>query len=340
MLTLGIETSCDETSCSVVFSGHQILSNLVASQDIHNTYGGVVPELASRAHLDVLPNLLLQTLKEAEVSLQSIDLIAVANTPGLMGALSVGVNVARGLSVGTKKPVIGVNHVEAHIYAAYMSSQGLSFPALGLVVSGAHTALFHMESPTTYQLIGSSRDDALGEVFDKVARFLGLPYPGGALLEHCALKGNENAFPFPSSNLPNYDLSFSGLKTAVLYAIKGKNSDLKTPFPQISEKLKNDLAASFQKAACLTITKKISSIIKRFSYKSVLVGGGVANNQYLRHMLAQVCDTPLFFPPPKLCSDNAAMIAGLGTQLFLENKINALTPCTRHRWENISLPSL
>lgn len=337
MLTLGLESSCDETACAIVKSGKHILSNVISSQDIHTSYGGVVPELASRAHLAIFPSLLSETLQQANITLSDIQLLAVSNTPGLIGSLSVGVNFARGLASGAKKNIIGVNHVEAHIYASFMEAhQEVSFPALGIVVSGAHTALFYLSSPTSYRLIGKTRDDALGEVFDKVARFLGFSYPGGAQIESAAFYGNSEAYTFPSSNLPGYDLSFSGLKTAVLYAIKGNNSNLKTPFPILHETMKNDLAASFQKAACLTITQKIPSIIKNFSCKSVLVGGGVANNRYLRRALLQVCDdVPLYFPSPRLCTDNAAMIAGLGTQLFLEKKINTLTPRARHQWENI-----
>ena len=335
MLTLGLESSCDETSCALVKDG-KILANRVASQDIHAFYGGVIPELASRSHLQVFPKLLTAAVQDVGISLEDVELIAVANTPGLIGALSVGVNFAKGLSSGLKKPLIGVNHVEAHLYAACMETSSIRFPALGLAVSGSHTSLFLMPNATTFLLIGKTRDDAIGETFDKVARFLGLPYPGGQKLEELAQKGDAEAFPFSPAKVPGNDLSFSGLKTAVLYALKGNNSSAKPPFPEISEAQKQNIAASFQKAAFMTIAQKLPNIVKAFSCKSLIVGGGVANNRFFRSLLNQTCSLPTYFPSSQLCSDNAAMIAGLGERLFCcqTHTSKEVIPCARYQWES------
>lgn len=339
MFTIGLESSCDETACAVL-KDQKILSNIVASQTIHASYGGVIPELASRAHLHSFPEIVLNALDTAGISLEDIDLIAVTQTPGLIGALSVGVNFARGLSIGAKKQLIGVNHVEAHVYAATLSTQeSIPFPALGLAVSGAHTTAFLMKDPLSYQLIGQSLDDAIGETFDKVARFLGLPYPGGRLLEELALKGDPDAFPFHAARVTGHNFSFSGLKTAVLYAIKGKNSSHATPLPELSGEEKSNLSASFQRAAFATIAQKIPTIVKEFSCKAILIGGGVANNRYFRNLLAQTTSLPLYFASPELCSDNAAMIAALGQDLFKTGKSSTnISPCARYHWQP-ALPS-
>ncbi|WP_108897113.1 tRNA (adenosine(37)-N6)-threonylcarbamoyltransferase complex transferase subunit TsaD [Chlamydia serpentis] len=337
MLTLGLESSCDETACAIVNDDKQILANIIASQDIHTSYGGVVPELASRAHLDTFPKVINKALEQANLSIKDVDLIAVTQTPGLIGSLSIGVHFAKGLAISTRKPLIGVNHVEAHLYAAYMAAQDVLFPALGLVASGAHTAAFLVENPTSYKLIGKSRDDAMGETFDKVGRFLGLPYPAGPLVEKLALEGSENAYSFSPAKVPNYDFSFSGLKTAVLYAIKGNNTNPRSPVPEISQEKQKDIAASFQKAACTTIAQKLPTIIKEFSCQSVLVGGGVAINNYFRSAIKATCNLPLYFPPAKLCSDNAAMIAGLGIESFKKNSsISDIHLCARYQWESVS----
>ncbi len=337
MLTLGLESSCDETACAIVNGDKQILANIIASQDIHASYGGVVPELASRAHLATFPKVINKALEQANLSIKDMDLIAVTQTPGLLGSLSVGVHFGKGIAIGAKKPLIGVNHVEAHLYAAYMAAQNVQFPALGLVASGAHTAAFLIENPTSYKLIGKTRDDAIGETFDKVGRFLGLPYPGGPLVEKLALEGFENGYLFSPAKVPNYDFSFSGLKTAVLYAIKGKNSSPRSPIPKISLEKQRDIAASFQKAACTTIAEKLPAIIKEFSCQSVLIGGGVAINAYFRSAIQAACDLPLYFPPAKLCSDNAAMIAGLGGESFQKNSnLLEIRICARCQWESVS----
>lgn len=335
MLTLGLESSCDETSCSLVQNG-KILANKIASQDIHASYGGVIPELASRAHLQTFPELLTAATQSAGVSLEDIELISVANTPGLIGALSIGVNFAKGLASGLKRPLIGVNHVEAHLYAACMEAPATQFPALGLAISGAHTSLFLMPDATTFLLIGKTRDDAIGETFDKVARFLGLPYPGGQKLEELAREGDADAFAFSPARVSGYDFSFSGLKTAVLYALKGNNSSAKAPFPEVSETQKRNIAASFQKAVFMTIAQKLPDIVKAFSCESLIVGGGVANNSYFRRLLNQICSLPIYFPSSQLCSDNAAMIGGLGERLFCNRThvSKEVIPCARYQWES------
>ena len=341
MLTLGLESSCDETSCSIIDGETKILANIIASQEEHASYGGVVPEIASRAHLQAFPRVVRIAMEESQVSWTDVDLLAVTTTPGLIGSLSIGVNFAKGLALGANKPLIGVNHVEAHLYAVYMESAQVEFPALGLVVSGAHTAMFFMEDPLTYRLIGKTRDDALGETFDKVARFLGLPYPGGALIEKLARHGSETAYAFSPAHVEGYDLSFSGLKTAVLYAIKGKNSSSRTPLPELSQEQKSDIAASFQRTAFTTIAQKLPTIIKTFSCRSLLLGGGVANNSFFRELLSATLDVPVYFPTPQLCTDNAAMIAGLGRELFLANKTRLeVSPCARYHWESVLDSSL
>lgn len=339
MLVLGLESSCDETSCAVVENYVHILSNKIASQEIHSYYGGVVPELASRCHLETFPKLLKSTLKEADISLNDLTAISVTSSPGLIGSLSVGVNFAKGLCTGLKLPLIGVNHVNAHLYAAFMNNPyAIQFPSLGIVVSGAHTSIFSVNSFSNIKLIGKTRDDAIGEVFDKVARLLNFPYPGGKYIEELAKTGNSEEYNFKGGIIKNspYDLSFSGLKTAVLYAIKGKNSSMHPPFPELTEEKKRNLSASFQKAVFFSLVRKISYILKASSYKSILVGGGVASNKYFQNLLKTNFEYPVFFPKPQLCTDNAAMIAGLGSILFNSyNKKEKVEPCSCAFWENV-----
>lgn len=338
MLVLGLESSCDETGCAIVKDGIHILSNKIASQEIHHLYGGVVPELASRSHLETFPELLRSALKEARISFKDLTAVSVASSPGLMGSLSVGVNFAKGLCAGTKLPLIGVNHVNAHLYAAFMTHpRRVQFPALGLVISGAHTSIFSINSFSRITLIGKTRDDALGEAFDKVARLLGFPYPGGKHIEQLAKEGNSDAYNFkqPFIKEAPYDLSFSGLKTSVLYSIKGKNFSMKSPLPELSEETKKNLAASFQKTAFFSLVKKISVILQASSYKSILVGGGVASNKYLQNLLKATFTCPIFFPESHLCTDNGAMIAGLGSVFFdFYKKEEKIKPCSYASWEN------
>lgn len=316
MITLGLETTCDETACGVVKDGKEILSNVIASQSIHREFGGVFPEMASREHVNLLIPVIEESLQQAKISLNEVDLIAVASHPGLMGSLLVGTTAAKALSYGLNKPIISVNHIQAHLYAATMELKNPPFPAIGLILSGGHTSLVYMKNPFEYEHLGSTLDDAIGEAFDKVARLLDLPYPGGPEIEKLAKKGSYT-YPFrPCSTKDPYAFSFSGLKTKVLYTLKGQDSQStpkKTPN-------KADIAHSFQKAAIDTILQKIQYVCKKLQIYNVYLGGGVSNNQKLRQSLEkEFPDYNIFFPPKGLSLDNGAMIAGLGTVLFQNN---------------------
>jgi N6-L-threonylcarbamoyladenine synthase len=317
MLVLGIESTCDETACAVVRSGRTILSNIVASQiDLHQEYGGVVPELACRRHIDLMMPVIDQALSQAQVTLNDIDLIAVAYGPGLIGALLIGLSTAKALALALQKPFIGINHIEAHLYAALMShEEAIQFPCLGVVLSGGHTAIVFIKELGKYELIGQTVDDAIGEAFDKVAKLLGLPYPGGPQIERLALSGNAHRYAFKAGQVKEHplDFSFSGLKTAVLYTLKGKHPHDAQFFP-FSEQEQYDLAASFQHAALEDIVKKTLIAAEKFNTQTIILGGGVTNNQYLRQLLAQGSQGKhcLIWPSFGLSLDNAAMIAGLG----------------------------
>lgn len=315
MIVLGIETSCDETSAAIVRDGKHILSNVTASSaDLHERYGGVFPELACRRHIEVLFPVIHEACKQAGVTSQDIDLIAVTQGPGLVGALLIGISAAKGLAIAWKKPLVGVNHVEAHLYAAMMGLEGCPLPGLGLVLSGGHTLLLQILGLGSYRLLGTTVDDAIGEAFDKVGTLLGLPYPGGPKVEQLALSGNPKGYAFKAGNVKKspLDFSFSGLKTSVLYAVRDK---------KLSENQRADVAASFQQAAFFDVVKKASLAPQG---KALFFGGGVCNNRRLRTMFAeQFPNIPLFWPPVfsghDLSLDNAAMIAGLGYHKFLAN---------------------
>lgn len=320
MLVLGIESTCDETACSVVASGRRILSNIVSSQvKIHAPFGGVVPELACRQHIEVFIPVLDRALKEAQVTLQEIDLIAVANAPGLIGAVLLGLHVAKALSIATRKPFIGVNHVEAHLYASIMShSQEVDFPALGVVLSGGHTALVLMNGVGEYQLIGQTVDDALGEAFDKVAKMMGLPYPGGPEIEKLAAQGDPRSYPLKAGTIKGrpFDFSLSGLKTAVLYQLKGQGHHKTAPIP-LAQAEKCNMAASFQRVAFEDIVAKSLKAAAAYGCRTLIFGGGVTNNQSLRKLFnSQAASLQLLWPSNGLSLDNAAMIAGLGFHLY------------------------
>lgn len=321
MLVLGIETTCDETSCSIVRDGKKILSNVVTSQiDLHAEYGGVVPELSCRRHVDVFIPVLKQSLLEAKVTLEQIDLIAVAYGPGLIGALLIGVTAAKTLALSLKKPFVGVNHVEAHLYAAIMSQpKPVEFPCLGVVISGGHTALVKMNHIGDYTLIGETIDDAIGEAFDKVAKLMHLPYPGGPRIEKLAVNGNKERFPFKAGKVKGqpFNFSFSGLKTAVLYTLKGQNSQSTTPLELTSTNMA-DIAASFQHAALNDVVEKALLAADQWGCKTLIFGGGVTNNQRLRQMVAERTALQVLWPSVGLSLDNAAMIAGLGYHTFLK----------------------
>lgn len=319
MLVLGIESTCDETACAIVKDGQNILSNVVTSQiDLHAEYGGVVPELSCRRHVDVIIPVIHQALQEAKITLQDIDLIAVAHGPGLIGALLIGLTAAKTLSLALNTPFVGVNHIEAHLYAAMMSqSLPVHFPCMGVILSGGHTALVRMDDVGSYTLIGETIDDAIGEAFDKVAKMLGLPYPGGPQIETLALKGNRSSFDFKPGNVKGspLDFSFSGLKTAVLYGIKGQNC--KATSQKLSEQDKADVAAAFQHAAFKDIINKTLLAAKENNCQTLIFGGGVTNNMTLRKLFAeQAPGLNLLWPSRGLSLDNAAMIAGLGYHVF------------------------
>jgi N6-L-threonylcarbamoyladenine synthase len=319
MLVLGIETTCDETAASVVKNGKEILSNVIATQtDLHSIYGGVYPELACRRHFELIIPMVDKALKEANVTPNEIDLISVAYGPGLIGALLLGVNTAKSLSIAWNKPFIGVNHVEAHLYAAWMGCENPEFPALGVVISGGHTFLVKMESLGQYEMIGQTVDDAIGEAFDKVAVLLDLSYPGGPQIEQLARQGDPKKIPFKAGVVKGrpWDFSFSGLKTNVLYTVKGQNCDKKAP-SQITEQDKPHIAAAFQEAALNDIANKALAAAEQFGCKMIFLGGGVTHNQRLRELF-KASKVPVHWPLPGLSLDNAAMIAGLGYHLFIQ----------------------
>jgi N6-L-threonylcarbamoyladenine synthase len=310
MLILGIESSCDETAMAVVQSGKRIFANCMTSQaDLLQQYGGVFPELASRRHLECLRPLLTQTLQISGVSLDKIDAIAVTQGPGLIGSLLIGIQFAKGLSLALNKPLIGVNHLEAHLYAALME-QTPPLPALGLVISGGHTSLVMVKGLGDYELIGQTQDDAIGEAFDKVARLLNLPTYSGAEVEKWAIIGSTHAYKFKAGNIKGhpFDFSFSGLKTAVLYQIQ--------KCAELTDEIKADIAASFQQAAFESLAQKLLLASQKLPVKSILLGGGVSNSQTLRQFLASRFQLPIFWPPKGLSLDNAAMIAGLGYHVY------------------------
>ena len=316
MNVLGIETTCDETAASVVTNGIKILSNVIATQvEMHQQFGGVYPEMAAREHVQAIIPTIHTALNEAAISPGEIDLIAVAKGPGLIGPLLIGMNAAKTLSMAWNKPFIGINHVEAHLYAAMMSHEAFIFPALGLVVSGGHTFLVEIFDVGKYSMIGTTVDDAIGEAFDKVAALLGLPYPGGPQIEALAREGDPKRYPFKAGVVKGHpwDFSFSGLKTSVLYAIKGQNGN-KNEKTVLSEQEKKDVAASFQKAALEDVVKKTLRAAKIYGSRAIYAGGGVSNNQILREKLQ--AEVPVFWPEKGLALDNAAMIAGLGYHSF------------------------
>ncbi|MEP3481762.1 MAG: tRNA (adenosine(37)-N6)-threonylcarbamoyltransferase complex transferase subunit TsaD [Fuerstiella sp.] len=310
---LAIESSCDETSAAVVARDRQVLSNVVASQfELHESFGGVVPEIASRAHVRNIIPVLQEALKSADCALQDIDAIAVTSEPGLVGSLLVGMTAAKGLALSQGIPLVTVNHLDAHIYACGMSANKDAFPCVGFVVSGGHTNLYDCQSATDFKMIAGTTDDAAGEAFDKVARILNLSYPGGPSIQKAAEGGNPKAFdlPRPMMRADKMNFSFSGLKTAVLYAARGNpgpNQLTETP-PEIVA----DLAASFQQAVVDVLVFKCKAALKKSNHKRLCVGGGVAANRLLRDQLADMCrrqHAELLIAAPDLCTDNAAMAA-------------------------------
>jgi N6-L-threonylcarbamoyladenine synthase len=310
---LSLETSCDETSAAVFTDELKILANIVASQtDLHARFGGVVPEVAARAHLERLLPVIDEALRQSGISLDRIGAVAVLNTPGLVGSLLVGVSAAKMLALALGVPLLAANHIEAHIFACRLAAGRDIFPCVGLVVSGGHTALFHCEAALRFRLRGATLDDAAGEAFDKVASLLGLGFPGGPAVEREAALGNPAAHQFPRSFLRDdrLDFSFSGLKTAVVYALHGPGVG-RGPAPQAGPR-RADLASSFQKAVVDVLVQKARQALQRTGLKRLAVGGGVAANKLLRAELEIMCRSEkaeLFIPSISLCTDNAAMAA-------------------------------
>ena len=328
---LAIESTCDETAASIVVDGWDVRSNVVATQaELHAKYRGVVPEIASRAHIENILPVLREAVSAANVNIRSVDAISVAHRPGLIGSLLVGVTAAKTLAWALGKPLIGVDHVHAHLYSVMLEkNQTPPLPAVGLVVSGGHTALYRVGGWLDVQLIGSTIDDAVGEAYDKVAAILGLGYPGGPILDKLAEAGDPRAVQFPRTLLgrDSLDFSFSGLKTAVLYHVRGvpgRGEDVKAGGPvALDDQQVKNIAASFQAACVDVVVKKLRRAIDQTGAKSVIVGGGVSANRGLRDALTRL-PVPAFLPPMKYCTDNAAMSAGLADVYHREARFSAL----------------
>ena len=324
MKVLGIESSCDETAAAVVADAQKILSTVVASQVAwHGQYGGVVPEIASRKHVEAILPVVEEALVRSGNRLEDIDAIAVTQGPGLVGSLLVGIAVAKSLAFVLQIPWVGVDHIVSHITAAFLSSPSLKIPLIALVVSGGHTSLFRVESHTRLTLLGQTRDDAAGEAFDKVAKLMGLGYPGGEIIDRLAKEGNPKAVLFPRSLLEPHslDFSFSGIKTAVLQHVKNLGGRLS------SEQIR-EIAASFQEAVVDTLATKVMRATKQETIQEVIVVGGVACNSRLRQKLLQEGNSAgihVHFPPPALCTDNAAMVAAAGFYHLLEGRRSNLS---------------
>ena len=313
---LAIETSCDETAAGVVVDGREVLSSIVASQDeLHGKYGGVVPEIASRAHIERINSVIEQALTQAGISPSDLAAVAVANRPGLIGSLLIGVSAAKTLAWAWPKPLIDIDHVQAHIYAAQLGADTAGvFPAVALVVSGGHTSLYHCRDPLDIERLGRTIDDAAGEAFDKVASILKLGYPGGPAIDKLSRQGDAKAINFPRSWLAkgSLDFSFSGIKTAVLYHVRGQNAQASQV--HLDEQSRADIAASFQQAVVDVLVGKTMLALQQQGLTRVIVGGGVCANSALREAMIRACreaNAQLFLAPHQYCTDNAAMVAGL-----------------------------
>ena len=320
---LGIETSCDDTCAAIVRNGSEILSNVVSSQnEIHSKYGGVVPEVASRRHIEMIDIVIREALKKADRSLEEIDVISVTNRPGLIGSLLVGVGAAKAISYARDIPLIAVNHLEAHLYSNLLENPGIKGDFLGLIVSGGHSSLYLVDGEWNISEVGHTVDDAAGEAFDKIARYLGLGYPGGPVIDRLSGKGDEQAIDLPRPMIDSGDsnFSFSGLKTALIYRTK-KNSEL------LKESYTPDLVASFQKAIVDVLVRKTISAAKKTGVDRVLVSGGVAANSRLREELVKKGEENnirIYIPSLYLCMDNAAMVGCLGYFKYLRGLIDDL----------------
>jgi tRNA N6-adenosine threonylcarbamoyltransferase len=332
-IVLGIETSCDETAAAVYDNKRGILSSVLYSQtDIHKLYGGVVPELASRSHLQKINPIITQALQDAHIKLDEIDVIAVTNKPGLPGSLLIGVCFAKALAYALKKQIIGINHIEGHIFSPFLSNPTIPFPHLCLTASGGHTSIFLVHGFGDYKLLGTTRDDAAGEAFDKIAKLMGLPYPGGPVIEKLASQVNFYDFcHYPRTKLDNLDFSFSGLKTAVLYDLVSKGAyDMqeKIFLRPHDDQLKQEVASSL--LVCITdiFKNQIKKSLKQYpEIQAVTLVGGVACNKYIRKEIEELCTKKhkeFFMPAPKYCTDNAAMIAFVGNYKAKQGKFSDL----------------
>ncbi len=326
---LAIETSCDETACAIVEDGRHIISSLVASQAAqHARYGGVFPEVASRMHIEAIYPVVAEVLHQGHVGLEAIDAIAATRGPGLAGSLVVGLAMAKGLALASGLPLLGINHLEAHLYSIWLVEEEVEpeFPLLGLIVSGGHSELVLMRDHLTYERLGGTLDDAAGEAFDKVARLLGLAYPGGPAIQAAADKGDAQAFKLPRAWLEGtWDFSFSGLKTAVLREVRARQPGLaaavEPPRPGLPIA---DLAASFQMAVVDVLVSKTLAAAAAFDAREILVAGGVSANRALRQAFQERSSLPVRVPPLSLCTDNAAMIAAVGHRRYLAGQRDAL----------------
>lgn len=331
ILILGIESSCDETAAAVIKNGRTVLSNVISSQiDLHKLYGGVVPEIASRKHIEKINQVIETALEEAEVTLEDIDAIAVTYGPGLVGALLVGVAEAKAISYAANKPLVGVHHIEGHVSANYIEHPDLEPPFLCLIVSGGHTHLVMVNDYGKYEIIGRTRDDAAGEAFDKVARAIGLGYPGGPKIDKLSKEGNPHAITFPQGHIADapYDFSFSGVKSAVLNHI----NSCKMKGEEIN---RADIAASFQESVVDVLAKRTVLAAKHLGVNKIALAGGVASNQGLRAKMDEVCtknNFSLYYPSPIFCTDNAAMIGVAGYYEFING--------TRHGLDLNAVPNL
>ncbi len=347
-LVLGIETSCDETGAAVIEDGMRIVSNVVASQvDLHAPYGGVFPEVASRAHIEAISPIVQAALQDAEVSLDDLDAVAVTRGPGLAGSLLVGVNYAKGLALGRDLPLVGVNHLEGHVYSLWLTERAepVRFPVVCLIVSGGHSEIVLIGGHGDYTHLGSTIDDAAGEAFDKVARLLGLSYPGGPAIERVAHEGDPQAFDFPRAlRGEGYDFSFSGLKTAVLRAVQPPQHGKRPPGGEgmTPDQLRPDIhvpdvAASFQLAVVDVLVEKTIHAATEHNATEIWLAGGVSANQLLRGTMRKASPVPVQVPPLNLCVDNAAMIAAAGYFRFAQGYRDDLAMDVRPMWPLVSI---
>ena len=316
LLVLGIESSCDETSCAIVKNGREVLSNVINSQiKIHEKFGGVVPEIASRSHVEVISRVVKEALEEAKITFDDVDVVACTYGPGLVGALLVGVSYAKALSYAINKPLVGTNHIEGHIAANYITHPDLKPPSLCLVISGGHTHLVHIKNYKEFEILGKTRDDAIGEAFDKVARVIGLGYPGGPKVDKLAKEG-ENNIKIPKTHFDNLDFSFSGIKTAIIN-MHHKNPDIN----------KADLCASFEATVTEILIENTLKAAKKLNINKIALAGGVSANSYIREKFIELEKTnqmQIYYPKPILCTDNAAMIASAGYYNYINGKISNL----------------